>query len=380
MAESLIFHIPTQRWLRCGRDGRVIDEGSGRPPAAGDTPVVALADMADCLCLTASLPELSGRRLNQALPYALEDRLAGSIDEQHVAAAGRDDTGDVRALVIERTRLQHYLDTLKSAGIEPTALLPDALCLPWRKGELSVMAAGDRLLARWGDWQAASLEPALFGTLLPELAVDRIRCFGDLPDGFAAGEILVEQAPGGLNVLVPRAAAMTGQLLTGELAPATSRRHHARWLWAAALAGVLILSQFLLAGLEYLQLRGQAQTSRAEVATHFSQAFPGITPVAGREKLLAERELARLRFGEAAGFIELLAAAAPVIESTEQTEVQSLDYRDGALEIRLRADSIAELERLERRLSDAGVDAGVQSASTYEDGADGRLLVRGAGS
>lgn len=376
MAESLLFHLPTQRWCRTGRDGRVTDEGRGRPPSSSDAPVVALADMADCLCLTAGLPELSGRRLHQALPYALEDRLAGAIEDQHVAAAGRDSAGEVRALVIERARLQHYLDTLKSAGIEADALLPDALCLPWRKGELSVMAMDGRVLARWGDWQAASLEPALFETVLPELAVDRIRCFGDLPEHFETGEIPVERAAGGLNVFAARAAAATGQLLTGEFAPATSRRHHTRWLWAAGLAGVLVLSQFLLAGVEYLQLGRQAQALREDVAIHFNRAFPEVAPVAGRERLLAERELSQLRFGEAAGFIDLLAAATPVLEGTERAEVQSLDYRDGELEIRLRAGSIAELERLERRLIDAGVNAGKLSVNAFEDGAQGRMIIQ----
>lgn len=386
MAETLIIHLasadapepgaPPWRWLQCNRDGRVIDEGRGKPPSAGDARVVALADMADCLCLTASLPELSGRRLHQALPYALEDRLAGGIDEQHVTGAGRDGAGDVRALVIERARLEAYLKTLNEAGVEPDALVPDALCLPWRKGELSVMATDTRVLARWGDWQAASLEPALFDSLLPELVFDRIRCFGERPAGLGHLDLAVERSPGGIGVLAPRAMAMTGQLLTGEFAPATSSRHHRRWLWAAGLAGALIVSQFLLAGVEYLQLRGQARTLGDEVAAHFSQAFPGVAPVAGRERMLAERELARLRFGEEAGFMDLLAAVAPVVEGTEQAQVQSLDYRDSALEIRLRAASIAELDRLERRLGDAGVNARVESVSQSGDAADGRVIIQ----
>lgn len=381
MAETLHLHIGTDpwQWLFRGRDGAVVDRGRGVPPRPGDERVVYVSQ-ADCLPLVTQLPPLSGARLAQALPYALEDQIAGNIEDQHVVPAGRDEAGRMRALVVDRRRMDEWSDALDAAGITPGSLVPDALCLPAQAGRLAVMPFGDRVLLRRDDWQAAALEPDLLDDLLEDWTggATAIDYYGDNPpDGLGRHAPDIVTHPGGLDALSAAAHRPAG-LLTGDFAPARAGHHRRVWRWAAIAAVLAVVVQFVFAGVEYLQLDNRNERLAADIETTFRATFPGLTRVVD-PRAQAEQQLARLRYGQAAGFLDLLGRAGPVIRSDEQLQVEAIDFRDGALEVRLSAPGVSALDTLEQRLQAVDLDASVQSASLGPEGADGRVVIRGRG-
>lgn len=382
MSETLFLHIGIEpwQWLYRGRDGQLGDRGRGVPPRAADEQVI-LVSQADCLPLVAELPPISGTRLAQALPYALEDQIAGSIEDQHVVSAGRDETGRMRALVVDRRQLEEWLAVLDDAGVQPSSLVPDALCLPGADNRLALLPLGERILVRRGDWQAAALEPDLLDDLLADWTggIEAIDYHGDNPPaglGQHAPELI--RHPGGLEALTTPDAARPVSLLTGDYAPVRARRHRRVWGWAAAAAATAIALQFAFAGIEYFQLANRSERLGTEIESTFRAAFPGINRVVD-PRAQAEQQLARLRFGQAAGFLNLLGRAGPVIRADDQMRVQAIDFRDGALEVRLSAPGVGALDTLEQRLQAVDLDASVQSASLGPEGADGRVVIRGGG-
>ncbi len=383
MHEHLIVHIASEpwAWYLADRDGKVHRRGSGNPPTDQARRTTVLVDMADCLALTAELPDISGSRLRQALPWAIEEQIAGNVEDQHVVPAGRDEDNRVRALVVARERIRAWLEALTEAGLKPAAMLPDALCLPAPDPAVHLLPRGERVLMRSGPWAAASLEASLLEDLAPELAESPLVWHGEQPPAWASGAGLDMQTSGaGPEILISGAVQAPANLLEGEFAPDSARRHRKLWIAAAALAGAVVLAQILVAATEYWQLNRQSEQLQSTIDERYRAAFPDAGRlVAGRERELAERELARLRFGEAAGMIDLLSRTVPVLSGSDTAAVRSVNYRDGSLEIRLTAQDVSQLDQLEGRLRAVGLGARVQSASLGPDGADGRLEIREAG-
>ena len=92
-----------------------------------------------------------------------------------------------------------------------------------------------------------------------------------------------------------------------------------------------------------------------------------------RHREQAERELARLRFGEAAGLLDLMNRAGPVIAGQEAVVMDALSFRDASLSSCCAPRTSSALEALVTRLKALDLSAEVQSASMDADGASGRV-------
>ncbi len=115
------------RWLRIEGDA-VVARGEGAVDAA--TPVIAVAPACATALHWARLPDRSAAQALAAARVIVAEASAAPIETLHVAI-GQPETGDERAIaVIARERMQHLIDDLSVAGIEPVAVIPMALLLP----------------------------------------------------------------------------------------------------------------------------------------------------------------------------------------------------------------------------------------------------------
>ncbi len=383
--EMLLVHAsgPQWSWLLTDRSGKTRRTGHCHPQQPewpSGSAMTVLVDAASCIGIRVELPPMSAARQAKALRWAAEEQLATSAEDEHVVAGPRDADGRLCCLVINEARLEDLQQALNDASVE--RVLPDALCLPWQPGEVVMTRLGDRILARWGDWEFGSFEPDLLADLLSSLEASAQKWiwYGDaLPDSLASRN--PEQRPGdGLTALVSGAGNAPVNLLSGRFASSSAQAARSYWRHAAiALAALIAL--VLVQGLVEVQvLQSRSSELQAQVDAQFNQAFPGIAAV-GRHREQAERELARLRFGEAAGLLDLMNRAAPVIAGQEAIVMDALSFRDGQLEFMLRAPDVPALEALVTRLKALDLTAEVQSASMDADGASGRVrLSQGAGS
>jgi general secretion pathway protein L len=105
--------------------------------------VVAFVPAADTLALTADLPPMSAVKARTALPYALEDQLAGDLDTQHFALGTRIADGRWPVRVMARARLERHLGLLRGAGVEPQAMIAEADGLRDKPGDLMLWLDGE---------------------------------------------------------------------------------------------------------------------------------------------------------------------------------------------------------------------------------------------
>ena len=104
--------------------------------------VVAFIPASDTLALAVELPPMSATKARAALPYALEDQLAGDLENQHFALGARLPDGRWPVRVIARARVEHYLGLLRSVGVEPQALVAEADGLRDKPGDLMLWLDG----------------------------------------------------------------------------------------------------------------------------------------------------------------------------------------------------------------------------------------------
>lgn len=385
-SDSLIVHAAGSRWpwALLDRSGRVSDHGQSVPNAPewpGDRQTTVLVDASRCLGLTLDLPPLRGRKRQQAMRWAAEEHLAGSAEDEHVVAGPRNEAGGQNCVSIANPVMDEI--TAPLSGTQAERMLPDALCLPWQPGRVSLAEHDGLILVRWGEWSFTSFDAELAADMIDSVApTDAGRDWygGERPDWLEHGAAS-DRSDGQplLAILARQAAATELNLLSGDWAPKSAATTRSQWRWTAILAAAAISLVIGHAAVERYQLSQRSAELDAAIESRFRQAFPEIGRVV-RPQVQAERELARLRFGQAVGLLDLMHRVAPVIDGQAQIQVDRLDYRDGVLELALRAPDVAALEQLEQRLRALDLFAEVQTASLDDSGANGRIRVsRGGG-
>ena len=98
--------------------------------AVGDAPLNVLLATPQAWVGAQVLPRVAGRRLRQAVAFAVEDQLAGDLEAQHVAVGRRHADGRVEFAVIAGDALQAALERLRAAGLRAVSLTPLASLLP----------------------------------------------------------------------------------------------------------------------------------------------------------------------------------------------------------------------------------------------------------
>jgi len=380
--EQIILHATASAWSwrqldRAGRSVRDLQVEAGDVGWPRTLPVRVLVDASQCVGLRLELPRMSTSRQAQALRWAAEEHLASSAEEEHVVAGPRDEADQLCCVVISQARMEALMAQLEGCPVEQ--VVPDALCLPFRPGHVSLAALDSRILARWGDWDFGSFEPELVPELLDSLGDDSIIDWfgGELP-GALEERALNRRGSDPLSALEAGLPGAPIDLLTGPYASGSARDALSYWRYAGIAAAVVAVLGLGGAFLELRMLQSRSAELSSELDAQFARAFPGVTP-AGRHREQAERQLSQLRFGQAAGLLDLMNRAAPVIAGQSSLVMDSMSFRDDRLEFVLRAPDAAALEDLAARLRALGLTAEVQSLSMDTEGASGRVLLTRAG-
>src|SRR5579863_5764186 len=147
--------------------------------AAGRRLVVA-APSSDVLITEVELPVKSGVKLQQIVPYALEEQLAADIETLHFAVGARDEqSGRTRVAVVTRALMEQWVAGLQAAGLVAEQLCSEAELLPQNPGHVVILLEGDTLcLCRPGQvpqsMPSLELAGALEAALGGELAADNL--------------------------------------------------------------------------------------------------------------------------------------------------------------------------------------------------------------
>lgn len=362
-----------------------------------DVRTIFLAPAEDMLISSVDVPARNRQRLLQALPYALEERLAQDVEDMHLVPGTRRGDGTLPVVAVERARFERWLATLRDCGIEPERMIPDLLAVPYEPGSWTLLDDESMALLRTAPQEGVAVDPeslaVVLATALEEAGEEsptqlRIHAPEERLADFDALatlglEIVPEPLPGPpIEALAAHAeSAEAIDLLLGRY----SRRErfgklYRRWLPAAVMLGALLLLNFGVLLYDYLRLSREDARLRAAIESTYREAFPEAQRVVDpRVQMQRGLEALRRGGGESGGFLDMLRGMAPLLNQTQGLQVQRISYQEGRLDLALVVPDLQNLDALVGRIgSEAGMRAEIQSASNVQGRVEARLQVRTA--
>jgi len=351
-------------------------------PTPSSAPLVALVPADRCNVISIELPELSGRKLTQALRWAAEEHIAGPVEDQHVSPIRREPDGRLRCVVTTRAAMEAWLQVLPE---RPRRILPDAACLPWAEGQISIAPIGQQWLLRWGETEFDRVDEAMLELLLTELIstgdhATEVICYQSdpmqaLPPAVAELKPGVEAIPDSLiGLLATQAVATPINLMHGEFAAVEPGTQLKAWRWSLAAGCSLLLLAGLYTASEHWLLKQQSRQLEQDIVAQFQRVFPEITrPV--RPRIQAEQAMAALSGSGSDAMLALSSRVSQLIGGADGIRMDSLSFRDQRLRLSMNIPGSEDIELLQQRLRLNGLDVAVEELQVQSEGARVTLLI-----
>ena len=146
------------------------------------------------------------------------------------------------------------------------------------------------------------------------------------------------------------------------------------------LAAALVVLAVIYQVTDRLVLARRAQALDAQMRSLYRETFPGATRITADVRAQMQGELARMDSGtRGAGVLPLLERISPMLTNSTQHQLRGIEYRNRTLELLVRAPAVATLDGLRESVATLpGLDVELASATTTEQGAEGRLRIREA--
>ncbi|MGE3773932.1 MAG: type II secretion system protein GspL [Gammaproteobacteria bacterium] len=354
---------------------------------------VWLVDGRCVLLAEAELPPGNRRVQEQALPFALEDQILTPVDDLAFATHRLTPTR-LAAVAFDAAELDARLEALATAGLHVDQCVPDILCVPWFESTWTLLFDGDDAWLRTGPYAGARFEAAQWQAFIGQALVGidgerHLRVYGASDARLAevaalSPALVVDPASraGAVDLLATFAEGYAqGHVI--DLLTVLPRRRQAhvgsarRWWWATAalvLVAALAHAGFLQWRVAALETRRVEEIARTE--TLFREMFPQVTRIED-VRAQATQALAAVAASARQGkpFLDLLAAAGQGLSQQGGLRFESASYGNGALELRVRADDMAALERYQQTLAASALPVQLLSVENRDAAAVGLLRV-----
>jgi general secretion pathway protein L len=329
----------------------------------GDGPATMPATMVvpseDVRLLAVDLPLANHAKRLEALPFAIEDRIAGPLDSVHVALGAELGPKRYLAAVVAHATMRRWVAEAEAAGQGDAAILPDCLTLPRPDaGEWAVDADERRAVVRSGDGTGFAIAAPLLRTAWEAAGRPAIRSYGAvLPDEMAAMPAEWGDAPLARRITQPAIDLRQGAYARRRARAVAGAGRRLAWI-----VGLGALAHTGIALADTVMLRVIADRRADETRTLVATTAPGTPTNAGDlagsiADMLPEP-------GRASAFLPLVTrvsgALAPVAGGIA---VRAMRFEGDALVIDIDALQPGMASRLTSAMADARIEARVVEAA-----------------
>lgn len=358
MSEYLILrlgHVPEQPvpWLIWSTTNSEIIASGELPDAydlvslaerASSREVIVLVSGKDVYLGKVALPAKARRQALHALPYLLEEELAGDVEQQHVVAGSIEDD-HVQALAVQHRRMEMWRSLLQDAGITTRRMIPDILALPQDEQQRwHMVALGDSWLLRTGDWQGlvvtSAALPAWSSLLLTEYEDEQlpVEAVSYSPWTYPELQLQVDErlAELPLAALIPGALNCPVNLLCGRYA---QKREYAvqwhRWRWVAGLFGMAVLLHLAYVGLSWYRLEQQGAQVQDDIVQVYRSVVPGKGPIHNLRGQMTVKLRGLAQTGSGTNVLQMMQSLLPGFAKVDGLKLESLRFDSDRAELRL---------------------------------------------
>jgi general secretion pathway protein L len=411
MADWLLIRLPRTpeqpaTWLTVDPRGNPSGPPQSGPlslaaPRAVGRRICVLVPGTDVLLAEPEVPMRAGTKLQQVVPYALEEQLADDIDDLHFAIGKRAaDSARTPVAVIRRSLMDEWLTSLKSSGLDPESMYTESDLLPQNPGQAVALMEEDVVVVRPPMGSPVTLPVEALGEALeiaqqgsPELAATGIRGLvlytgaAEWHQHSAKIESLRERFDGiKIQLLSAGPLALFGQqlpmaapinLLQGPYTPTTARTVGWKsWKVAAILLAALVGLHVAGKAAELTALKRSEHTLDNSIGETFRQAMPGERSTLDARRRMEQRLAAAQSGGGPGGLLPALQALVQARTVAPGATLQALSFRQGTVEMKIAAKDASSLDHMSQSLRSHGWQADLTSGNTTSSGYEGRIQIR----
>ena len=412
MADWLLLRLPRNpqaeaSWILADARGNAISAPQTGPleqaaQRSAGRHVCVLVPGTDVLLTEPELPVKAGAKLQQIVPYALEEQLAEDIDDLHFAIGRRSTDGPTTPVaVVALSLMDDWTNTLKAAGLVPESMYVDSDLLPVNPGHAVALLEDDVVVVRPPVGSTISMP----SDALAE-ALHLVKPTADAGEGTGRGLILYTGAAewqqfspqveavrdqfdgikvqlltsGPLTLLAQQLpTAKPINLLQGRYTPQTTRTvGWQAWRVAAMLLVGLVALHVIGKGAELFVLKSAEKKVDTSIEQAFQAAMPGETNATNARRRM-ETKLVSVRNGAGSGLLSALGAFAEARNSVPGTTVQAMSFHDGSLVLKMGAPDADALDRLSQLLRSGGWQADLTGSNVTNGGYEGSIRIRPLG-
>jgi len=367
---------------------RPVSQGRGRGDDLASLEVAArcrvFIPQSLLLSLRAQLPPKASRQQLQAIGFAIEDRLANDVEDNHFATGSQHEDGTLPVVAVERSLMDRLMLRLRQARLRCDAIHPEMyLCPPPRPDALASLCDSPQgWVLRLSADEALTASRSLLADTLDWLAAGdavnaRLDCCADSSIDGAQHESFECRAVDCVPVLT-RVKDDAVNLLQGVYRPGNRWRERLRpWKPVGWLLLFLLLLSAGLALVDRIDAQRRLDALRAEQWALIDRYLPGTDHKGDAKRLLVQRLSALGKGGSRQGPIDLLARFASLKGGFPDLQIRRLLYRDAELAIDLQATRLKTFEALEEQLKKQGLSYRIENLDIGPKQTRARLILGG---
>ncbi len=336
---------------------------------------------------TVALPTKWNRKLEQALPYMLEEDIACDIDELFVAIGEPTMINEQHAIKValtDREWFEAWLALFSEHNLAVYTILPDALLLPIADDDtLTAIELNNQWLFKRGDWHISAVENSWLRDYLSALGEPSVKHYSPA-NQFPESINLISQASDYDLPLALFAKQLTSVKFNLRQGMYQLKKKSALWwgYWkgAAIITGVALFATIAIKLVELNQLNSRVELAKAQVVDRYQKAFPGTKVRPNLIKSQIRGALKTINGESEAGFLDLTSQLVGVFSQVSEFTPETLRYdkRRNELRIRARAKDFQTFGKVKSILEQQGLTVEQGSLNNDGDFVIGEIKLRGA--
>lgn len=355
---------------------------------AGRRPICALVPTSDVLLKWLELPAKAGRKALAAIPFMLEEEISGDIDLQFFALGPRE--GNKQAVaVVNKEKLQSWLNIIQDAGLACNQLLPDVLALPSANDETwSVLELGQQLLVRQDQWAGLQGEKDWLKQAINHHAKQYVKqnehalkindySVTDIAD-IEILDITAMPLELPMKVLAEGAASAKFNLLQGDY-KVTKKvgSEWKKWRLAAVLACIALFTSLIDKNIEKSRLSNELTYLKSQVSDEYKRAFPNAGTYRDLRKTMLRQMKSLEQGGGGASMLVMLNQLTPAFaDSNVKPQTMRFDSSRAELRIQATATDFDALDKFKRQVEAQGFTVEQGSINQKDNQVIGSLSIR----
>ena len=355
---------------------------------AGRRPICALVPTSDILLKWVELPPKAGRKALAAIPFILEEELSGDISQQFFALGPK--KGNKQAVaIVNKEKLQSWLNIIEDAGLACDQLIPDVLALPLvSENAWSILELGQQLLVRKDDWAGLQGERDWLIQAINHLArqyakkTEQTLLVNDYSGTDLADienlDVSVMPLELPMKVLAQGVKSAKFNLLQGQYK--INNKVSGQWkTWrlAAVLAGIALFTTLIDRSLEQSRLNEQLADLKTQVSSEYKRAFPNAGAYRDLRTTMTRQMKALEKGGTGASMLIMLSQLRPAFEdSNVKPQTMRFDSSRAELRIQAVATNFDDLDKFKRQAEAQGFTVEQGSINQKDNQVIGTLSIR----